>query len=392
MTALGGAIILKFDVKFRSMSIYEKVLTFIHSPRAEAFEELALEVFRYQFASVAGYRRYCLDMRIEPAMVQRIHDIPAVSNVAFKHVDLSDELIGQSGEALTFLTSGRTQGRDRRGRHKVPRPEIYRASAIAHLRTMLFPDVRKTAMLALHPIAETMPESSLATMISWCIAEFGNGTNLCAASREKIDLIGAIEFLRTIEARSEPVCIMGTTAAFAALLSAVREGGEKFALATGSRLMDTGGPKGQARPICANEVIAAAEESFGIAPALVVNEYGMTELCSQLYDATLFNCRDASASPDRFKLAPPWLRVSARDPVTQMPVDDGEPGLLTFFDLANVGSVSAVMTEDVGIVEGKRVRVIGRSEMGSARGCALAIRQFADASAQNIPQIARIAQ
>jgi hypothetical protein len=75
-----------------------------------------------------------------------------------------------------------------------------------------------------------------------------------------------------------------------------------------------------------------------------------------------------------------------------MPVDDGEPGLLTFFDLANVGSVSAVMTEDVGIVEGKRVRVIGRSEMGSARGCALAIRQFADASAQNIPQIARIAQ
>jgi hypothetical protein len=185
---------------------------------------------------------------------------------------------------------------------------------------------------------------------------------------------------------------MGTTAAFAALLSAVRERGEKFALAKGSRLMDTGGPKGQAMPISANEVIGAAEESFGIAPALVVNEYGMTELCSQLYDATPFNCREANDSPDRFKLAPPWLRVSARDPVTQKPVGDGEPGLLTFFDLANVGSVSAVMTEDVGIVDGERVRVIGRSEMGAARGCALAIRQFAEDPAQNNPQIARIAQ
>ena len=41
---------------------------------------------------------------------------------------------------------------------------------------------------------------------------------------------------------------------------------------------------------------------------------------------------------------------------------DGEIGLLTFFDLANVGSVSAVMTEDLGWVERGRVRVLGRAD------------------------------
>ncbi|MDO8435000.1 MAG: hypothetical protein Q7S58_21590 [Candidatus Binatus sp.] len=374
------------------MSIYQHVLTFIHRPRAESFEQLAIEVFRHQFASVTAYRNYCLELGVDSSAVKRIDDIPAVSNVAFKYVDLSDESSAQSRDALTFLTSGTTQGRERRGRHAVPRPEIYRASAIAHLRTMLFPDDRKTAMLALHPTADAMPESSLATMIGWCIAEFGSGRTFSAASREGVDLKGAMDFLDDAETRREPVCIMGTTAAFAALNSAARERGVNVSLAAGSRLMDTGGLKGQAMPLSAAAVIQNAQANFGIAPAMVINEYGMTELCSQLYDATEFNCRDAATSRERFKLAPAWLRVSARNPATQRRVDDGEPGLLTFFDLANVGSVSAVMSEDVGIVEGDRVRVIGRSAMGAARGCALAIGQFAKAAAPDGREIARPAQ
>src|SRR5216683_1042912 len=149
------------------MSIYEKVLRFIHSPEREAFEVVALEVFRHQFASVTAYREYCLELGVSISAVRSINDIPAVSNAAFKHASLSDESIDLPKEALTFLTSGTTQGRERRGRHVVPRPEIYRASAIAHLRTMLFPDERRMAMLAMHPTADAMPESSLARMISW---------------------------------------------------------------------------------------------------------------------------------------------------------------------------------------------------------------------------------
>ena len=359
----------------KPMSIYNQVLTFIHRPEPESFERLALEVFRHQFETVGAYRRYCEGRCVAPETVRSVDAIPAVSNVAFKYAGLASEGAERSPEAAVFLTSGTTQGRERRGRHIVERPEIYRASAIAHLRKMLFPDARRMAILAMHPTAEVMPESSLSAMVSWSIEEFGTGRTLAAASRERVDVAAAISFLGDCEARREPVCIMGTTAAFAALVSELRSGNRKLRLAAESRMMDTGGAKGQLVPMQASEVIAQAGDLLAITPAMVVNEYGMTELCSQLYDATSFNCGDVSNTQERYKVPPPWLRVTARDPVTLRPMADGEIGMLTFFDLANVGSVSAVMTEDLGFVERGRVRVLGRAP-GEARGCALGIGQF----------------
>ena len=363
------------------MSIYDQVLTFIHRPEPESFERLALEVFRHQFETVGAYRSYCVGRGVEPDKVGSVDDIPAVSNVAFKYADLASEGAERSADAPVFLTSGTTQGRERRGRHIVARPEIYRASAIAHLRTMLFPDARRMAILAMHPTADVMPESSLSAMISWSIEEFGAGRILAAASRERVDVAAAISFLGDCGAGREPVCIMGTTAAFAALVSELGRHNRKLRLASGSRMMDTGGAKGQLVPMQASEVIAQAGDLLAIEPALVINEYGMTELCSQLYDATSFNCPGMSNTRERYKIAPSWLRVKARDPVTLRPMADGEIGILTFFDLANVSSVSAVMTEDLGFVEQGRVRVLGRAA-GEARGCALGIGQFSATEAR----------
>jgi hypothetical protein len=82
----------------------------------------------------------------------------------------------------------------------------------------------------------------------------------------------------------------------------------------------------------------------------------------------------------RIKLAPPWLRVFALDPLTLAPLPEGV-GLLSFFDLANVGSVSALMTEDFGIVRDAAVLVLGRAAASDPRGCALAIEQFSSLTA-----------
>jgi hypothetical protein len=65
------------------------------------------------------------------------------------------------------------------------------------------------------------------------------------------------------------------------------------------------------------------------------------------------------------------------DPVTLHPLDEGRVGLLSFFDLANVGSISALMTEDFGLVQGDAVAIMGRAVAGGARGCALSIDEFA---------------
>ena len=371
------------------MAIYDEVLAFIHAPEQARFESLALHVFRHQFDTVALYRQYCLVRGARPEDVRSLDQIPALSTAAFKYAELTDTVTpSQPADARVFMTSGTTAGRDERGRHRVPRIDIYRASALGHLRRMLFPDGARMRMLSLHPTADRMPESSLAQMISWMIEEFGAGDALCVADRKGVEIVSALEFLHSSQRQGQPVCVMATTAALAALFDEVRAHRSRLSLTPGSRLMDTGGAKGQAVPLRPGQVVEDAQALLGLDPAMVINEYGMTEMCSQLYDATPFNARNSrridssKARPDenpedRRKLGPAWLDVAAVDPATLRRVADGNPGLLRFFDLANVGSVSAILTGDLGVIQDGTVRVLGRAEDGEARGCALGMEQFA---------------
>jgi len=376
------------------MVIYDEVLAFIQAPEPAYFESLALKVFRHQFDTIAPYRQYCMSHGVQPGEVRSLDQIPALSTAAFKYAELSDMVTPpQAGSARVFMTSGTTAGGDERGRHRIPRLEIYRASALGHLRKMLFPDEARMRMLSLHPTADRMPESSLGQMISWMIEEFGAGDALCAADRKGVEIARALEFLRSAERSGEAVCLIGTTAAFGALFEELRAQGPRLTLACGSRLMDSGGAKGQSIPLGPGQVVEQAQILLGVEPERVINEYGMTEMCSQMYDATSFNSFNSRGSnsssnsrrsvapdersEDRSKLGPAWLGVAAVDPISLRRVADGSPGLLRFFDLANVGSVSAILTGDLGVVRDGAVRVLGRAEGGEARGCALGIEQFA---------------
>jgi hypothetical protein len=360
-------------------STHQKVISFIHRPDPARFAELALEIFAYQFDSVPAYREYSRSLGKIPASVTTVDEVPMVSTAAFKYADLAPPGAAARPGSLTFLTSGTTIGRERRGRHAVQFPEIYRASALAHLRRMMFADGARMRMLALHPTADRMPESSLSTMISWCIEEFGDGA-VCAADRHRVDFDAALGFLREAESDAAPVCILATTAAAAAMFRRMAEARAAFALAPGSRMMDTGGPKGQLDLLAPAEVVARASACLGIPPSHVINEYGMTELCSQLYDETPLNGGDSASAGARVKIAPAWMRPVAIDPRSLERCPDGCAGMLGFFDLANVCSVSAVVAEDLGIVDGDRVRLLGRAQAGGPRGCALALEQFNSAA------------
>ena len=352
-------------------SVFEEVLSFVRNPEPDRFERLALKVFRYQFDRVAPYRDYCLSIGTTAESVRSLDQVPPVSTAAFKYAELS----GGAAERI-FLTSGTSIGPNQRGRHFVPRLEIYRASAIAHVGRMLFPDSGRMPILAIHPTGERMPESSLGQMISWCIEDFGTDASLCAATSRGLEIDRAREFLEAAAHAGEPVCILGTTAACSALFETLRSDDKPIKLPALSRLMDTGGAKGQAQPLDAAAVTELAARWLGIEPALVINEYGMTEMCSQFYDATRFNSAFDAPPGARLKLGPPWVSATALDPVWLAPVEDGRIGLMSYFDLANVGSVSALLTEDLGTVERGGIRIIGRTSVSEARGCALGIAQF----------------
>ena len=349
------------------------VREFIGAPDPARFPELALGLFRFQYEGNVPYRRFCDRRGRTPANVTDWADIPAVPVSAFKQAEL---VVGGLPEGSVFVTSGTTEGAERRGRHHVPVPSIYRAAALAHFERCVLADGVRPRFLVLAPSLAEQPRSSLCQMIEWLAESFASGPPEYFVAGGELQADALEQRLRECEPPREPTLLIGVTRAFIRFIDRCQASGVRFRLPYGSRIIDTGGSKGTSRSLSRNGLLRAFWDYFGVPGYFVANEYGMTEMCSQFYDDSIHN-HFAGRKRDRAKLAPPWVRTQVVSPQTLEPVPRGERGLLRHFDLANVGSVAALQTEDVGIEVGEGFEVIGRASGAEARGCALLLEQVA---------------
>ncbi len=341
------------------------------------FETWALRAFRWQFDHDAAFRGYCAGRGATPATVARWQDVPPVPTAAFKRLRFLAVEQGRGPEAV-FRTSGTTGGTERRGEHAVASLALYRAALLPAFRAHLLPDGARPPVLALVPSPEEAPRSSLSRMIGVVIEELGGeGSAWLARADGAIDARPLLEALRAAAASDLPVLVAATAFGLVHALDALVVEGARIRLPEGSRLMETGGFKGRARVVARSELYAAVRDRLGIPAARIVNEYGMTELLSQFYEPVLADPRVADLPlEERFHVAPHWVRSRVLDPVSLAPVADGDPGLLCHYDLANLGSVSAVLTEDVGIAVPGGFRLIGRTPGAEPRGCSLATEEL----------------
>jgi hypothetical protein len=150
--------------------------------------------------------------------------------------------------------------------------------------------------------------------------------------------------------------------------------GERFTLPPGSRILDTGGYKGNSRELALEAFYAGLEANFGVPREHCINMYGMTELSTQLYD-------DGNLLVPSVKSGPHWIRSRLVDPLTGREVPGGERGVLAHTDLANFNSVTTILTEDVGVAAGAGFQLRGRAEGAQAKGCSLAVEEFLQANA-----------
>ena len=329
----------------------------------DAFERLAHAIFAHQFEHNAPLSAYWRRRGATPDTVVHWTEIPAVPTAAFKEVDL---IAGDAAAArLEFRTSGTTAGAERRGRHLVLDPTLYEEALLAAFRAWVLPDGATLRTVSLMPSARELPHSSLAYMIDAVMRRAAAGQHVATVAGG-LDVQALERTLRDAERQGEPLCLLGTSLAFVHWLDHARSNGLRFRLPAGSRLMDTGGFKGSGREVAASDLRAAYGTALGIAEPACINEYGMTEMLSQFYDATLR--RDGP----RRKVPPPWVRTRIVDPDTLRPVSSG-PGLLQHFDLANLDSVMAVQTEDLGIAVEDGFEVLGRAAGAPPRGCSIAM-------------------
>ena len=350
-----------------------EVREFIAAPDPSRFAELALRVFRFQYEGNEPYRRFCQRRDMTPENVSDWAEVPAVPVTAFKRADLA---VGGLPQGRVYFTSGTTEGRESRGRHRVPDPSIYRTAAAAHFARYVLPGGERPRFVVLAPSFAEQPQSSLCQMIDWLAADFATGPPEYFVESGSLRVAALRERLRDLEAGGEAVLLIGVTYAFIQFIDGCQADGLRFRLPYGSRIVDTGGTKGHSRSMSRNGLLRAFWEYFGVPGYAVANEYGMTEMCSQFYDDAI-RSHFLGRKRDRAKIAPPWVRTRLVSPQTLEPVAAGARGLLRHWDLANVGSVMTLQTEDVGVEIGEGFEVLGRAAGAEARGCALLVASFA---------------
>jgi hypothetical protein len=336
----------------------------------DAFDAHARAAFAYQFERNPAYGAWCARRGVSPASLRHWSEIPAVPTAAFRELPL---VAGRPEDAeAVFRTSGTSRGAERRGTHYVPDLSLYHGSLLPNFAARVLPDAAALPMLSLIPPPTELPDSSLAHMVARVMETFGApGSGWFATSAHGIDTAGLRVALDALARDGRAVCILGTSFSFVHWLDDLAGRDERFALPPGSRLMDTGGYKGRSRDVPADALRVQYHERLGIPPAACINEYGMTELCSQFYDSTL-----TDPGGPRRKLAPPWVRTRVVDPDSLDEAPAGGRGLLQHFDLANLGSVMAVQTEDVGETSADGFLVHGRAAGSMPRGCSIAMDEL----------------
>lgn len=347
------------------------------------FNELALELFAYQYRHNAAYRRFCRSRRAEPGRLLRWEQIPAVPLTAFKDLTLACE--PPEDAAAVFMTSGSTDP-SRRGRNYHPHLHLYDASLRAGFAHSFLPDRRTIRLLVLNPRPDQRPNSSLAYFLGRLVDFFGTEDSAYLMDGDDLQIDKLVAALREAETTGEPVALLGTSFAYVHLLDALEQEGLTFRLPAGSRLLDTGGFKGRSREVSAEDLRASFMQCFGIPAPWCINYYGMTEISTQYYDNTL---RDALLGRDirsRHKTPPPWSRIRIIDPETGATRPPGEKGLVVHYDLANRGSCLAVLAEDSGYEvltdtpEDGGFVLLGRAEGADARGCSIALDEMLQAN------------
>ena len=312
----------------------------------EEFNAIALKLFRHQAEMVAPYRTFIEHLKVDPASVKFIEEIPFLPLSFFKtHQILED---GQ-GIQQTFSSSG-TTGQQTSQHHISDLSWYERSFRLGFQR--FYGNPEEWCILALLPSYLERKGSSLIYMAQ----------DLIQASRHPQsgfyldDLEKLSATLEKLEASGQKTLLLGVSFA---LLDLAEQFPTPLSHCT---IMETGGMKGRRKELVREELHTILCRAFQVDK--IHSEYGMTELLSQAY----------SNGDGRF-FTPPWTKVlirEANDPFSLSPT--GRTGGINIIDLANRHSCAFLATQDLGryYADGS-FEVLGRFDHSDLRGCNLMV-------------------
>lgn len=334
--------------------------------RPNYFEELALEVFRFQAIQNPVYNKYLNFLRVNPLEINRLDKIPFLPIQFFKHHRVTAD---NAPTQMIFESSGTTG--DTTSKHFVSDLPFYEYIS-QKIFEQFYGPLTDYHIIALLPSYLERNNSSLVYMVQNFIYR--------TYSRESgfylnniTELLEKLRQLSDNQQSNRKVLIIGVTFALLDLAESSENLAFIHKLKDKLVVMETGGMKGRRKELLREEVHEILTNAFGIEK--IHSEYGMTELLSQGYSKGdgIFDLprtmkvllREIN---DPFKIIPTFSMPSfAERSIVR--------GGINVVDLANIDSCSFIETQDLGAYNtgNQSFSIIGRFDNSDIRGCNLMV-------------------
>ncbi|MBE2207241.1 MAG: acyl transferase [Saprospiraceae bacterium] len=312
----------------------------------EAFNALALDVFRFQAVHNPLYNRYLELIGKKIQAVETVQEIPFLPIELFKTYDIQT---GDWTPERIFSSSGTTG--QTTSRHLLHDPDWYRMGARRAFARQYGP-VENFCFLALLPSYLERNNSSLVFMAE----DFISLSRYAQSGFYLYNMADLVKVLSDCVQNNIPTVLLGVSFALLDLAEAFPMPLEQVIV------METGGMKGRRAELTREQLHQVLRTAFQVQH--IHSEYGMTELLSQAY------------SPGNGRFYPaPTMRVLAREAADPFAIRPwGQNGALNIIDLANVDTLSFIATDDLGrVAEDHSFEVTGRLDSSEIRGCNLMV-------------------
>lgn len=326
---------------------------------------MALEVYRYQRRFMPALRALAEVDGPRTESAESWRDLPLFPVELFKRVTV----FGGGDVAREFRTRGTGTGDPGIVRHTQDGCTVASAAVRAAVAEMLPDRGCGRRILAMFADPRFSPGSDAAMAVATLLGDSDVPRSRFVGPADTGDFSSLVEELRSSEVAGPPLMIMAPAAELLRALDRLSGVGMRFRLPPETLVVDIGGVVQSGALGAYATLTYASEQVLGVRAWQCVDVYKMVEFATPFLENT---ARDRVEAP-RFKVAPPWTRVRAVDPVTRQGLPDGRVGLLAVVDLANLDRPLALLTDDIGLAlpdapggEG-RFLVLGRASSDQLR-------------------------
>ncbi len=315
--------------------------------KTSEFDQLALDLYLYQYDNNSLYRKFCDTLKGEGFRPKDIYEIPFLPVSFFK----SNSIVSGDLTPTTFYKSSSTTGINP-SIHAVVDNQFYLENALKTFESF-YGNINEWVVLALLPGYIERGDSSLIAMTNYFIKQ--------SKSQESgfylNDFDALLSKIYTIQL-SKKILLLGVSFALQELAK------QKVDLSS-VVVMETGGMKGKGKEMPKKAFHNVLKESFNIKN--VHSEYGMTELLSQGYSKG-----NGIFSPSN------TMKVISKELTDPLSCAlNGKSGIINIIDLMNIDSCAFIETQDMGIVYNSGdFELLGRVDASEIRGCNLLVSEI----------------